>query len=122
MMSRILIIEDDPGVRDLLRELLVRDGHEVVEAADGRAGIRLYREQGADLAITDIVMPEQEGLETIRQLRAEFPDVKIIAISGELMDDFDPLAVAKKLGALRTFAKPFDLNGFLSEVREVLRA
>ena len=119
-MARILIIDDDKIVRDLLRTALEDDGHEVVEAPNGKIGSRLYRDEPTNLVITDIYMPNKEGLETITELRREFRGVKIIAISEAPVGKFDPLPMAEKLGALRTFAKPLDLNEFLIAVREIL--
>ena len=81
-MSKILVIDDDKNIRSLLRDFLERDGYEVMEAENGKVGLKLFRENGADLVITDLIMPEKEGIETIRELRRDFSDVKIIAISG----------------------------------------
>ena len=120
-MKRILVIDDDDQVRSLLRDMLELAGYQVVDAPNGKAGARLYRQSPTDLVITDIFMPEKEGLETIRELRQDFPEVKIIAISGGgRMGDFAYLPAAEKFGALRTFVKPFDLHQLLSAVRELL--
>jgi len=81
-MARILLIDDDAPVRRTLRKMLERQGYEVEEAPDGKAGLTLYQENPADLIITDLIMPEMEGIETIMELRRRFPDVKIIAMSG----------------------------------------
>jgi len=81
-VARILVIDDDRKLREVISRALERAGYDVLEADDGEAGIRLYREHGADLIITDIFMPERDGLETILQLRRESPGVKIVAISG----------------------------------------
>jgi DNA-binding response OmpR family regulator len=82
MMSRILVIDDDEQIRGMLRQVLGCEGYEVVEASNGKDGMALFRAAPADLVISDILMPEQEGLQTIRELRREFPTVKIITISG----------------------------------------
>jgi len=120
-MARILIIEDDPEVRQLLQSLLVRAGHAVIEAADGREGIHLYRTNKPDLVVTDLIMPGQEGLETIVELHREFPDQKIIAISGGSRDGKDNyLKAAQLCGADRIFRKPFDNSEFLAAVGELL--
>ena len=122
MSSRILLIDDDNQFRGMLRQVLRREGYEVVEARDGREGIVRYRSAPTDLIITDILMPEQEGLETIRELRHEFPDVKIIAVSGggsRGTQDF--LKVAKLFGAQRTLWKPFDLDELRQAIRDVLK-
>ena len=81
-MSRILLIDDDDQFRGMLQQALRREGYEVVEARDGKEGVICFRTAAIDLVMTDILMPEQEGLQTIRELRAEFPAIKIIAISG----------------------------------------
>ncbi len=84
-------------------------------------GLQLYREEPVDLIITDVFMPEKEGLETIRELRSEYPEVKIIAISGGGKNiNLDFLPLAKQLGALRTLKKPFDRQEMLDAVQEVL--
>ncbi len=120
-MPRILVIDDEPSIRDIFRRMLERAGYNVQAAADGREGVRLFRQQGADLVITDIVMPEQEGLETIRELRRDFPDVKIIVVSGGggLGDPSSYLYIAKKLGALYSFRKPISYVKLLAAVREL---
>jgi DNA-binding response OmpR family regulator len=120
-MARILIIDDDDQFRGMLRQTLAREGHEVIEARDGGDGVACYRAAPADLVITDILMPEHEGLETIKQLRAEFPAVKIIAISGGgAKGTFNFLKPARLLGAQRTLVKPFDLEELRLAIREVL--
>jgi CheY-like chemotaxis protein len=100
---------------------LQRAGHTVVEADGGRAGIQLYREQGADLVITDIFMPERDGLETIRALRREFPGVKIVAVSGgDSTGRIDLREEARVFGAVRTLRKPFDPGELVKVVGELL--
>ncbi|MEO5957891.1 MAG: response regulator [Opitutaceae bacterium] len=81
-MARILLIDDDDDVRTVLRLTLIHFGHTVIEARNGREGLELFAEARPELVITDIVMPEKEGLEVIIELRAHRPPVKIIAISG----------------------------------------
>ena len=107
-MARILIIDDDVQILKMLRKMLELEGHEVVDATDGNKGLKLYREDPTDLVITDIVMPEKEGIETIVDLRREFPEAKIIAMSGG--GHVEPeayLHMAKGFGAQRTLTKPF---------------
>lgn len=118
-MARILVIEDDEQVRTLLAERLSKEGYEVVSAADGDAGIRIYREAPADLVITDILMPVKDGVEAIRELRQEFPEVPIIAITG-VRGRFSRLPAAEVLGAARTFTKPFNLNEMMAAVASIL--
>src|SRR2546422_179515 len=81
-VARILVMDDDELLRGALRVVLEAAGYEVIEAADGNAGLRLEREQSADLVLVDIFMPERDGLEVIRALRTEIPQPKIIAMSG----------------------------------------
>jgi len=121
-MKRILIIEDDIQVRLLLRQMLERVGYEVADASNGSEGIRLYRDEPADLIITDIIMPEKEGVETIIELKRDFPDVKIIAISGGSrgIDAQNCLYYAKQLGVLHTFNKPFKRTEMLEVIRKLL--
>lgn len=120
-MGRIMIVEDDKSVRELLREILKRVGHEVVDAGNGKEAMDLYKNSPADLVITNILMPEKEGLETIQELRREDPDVKIIAISGGgQIGPADYLEVARRFGAMRTFSKPFDRKELLKAVDELL--
>ena len=120
-MTRILVIEDDIHVRDVLRKILVRAGYEVVEARDGNEGLKRYHETKTDLIITDIIMPEKDGIETIAELKTENPDVKIIAISGG--GTFGPkpyLQVAEGFGASRLIRKPFKAEDLLGTVEDVL--
>lgn len=111
-MASVLIIDDDAGVRRVLRTALERSGHSVDEAADGAVGVLHYRSAPADLVITDLFMPDQDGIETIQQLRDEFPTCRILAISGGAMSGTSGrvLADARMLGANATLAKPFTLE------------
>jgi DNA-binding NtrC family response regulator len=105
-MAHMLIIDDDDQLRTLLRQTLEREGYTVGEAQNGREGMARYRATPADLVITNILMPKQEGLETIRVLRQESPEVKTIAIAGGgRMGALDFLDVAARLGARRTLRK-----------------
>lgn len=120
-MARILVMEDDPLFRNAVRVVLEAAGYEVIEAADGAAGLRLYREQGADVILVDIFMPERDGLEVIRTLQVEAPRAKIIAMSGggttlkiSLLDE------AAAFGASRTLSKPFPPSALLKAIRALL--
>lgn len=120
-MALILIIEDDDQFRSMLKQMLGRAGHEVMDAPDGKEGLRMYRERPADLIITDIIMPEKEGLETIHALRKDYPDIKVIAISGGgAMGTELYLDMAKGLGASRAFSKPIDRGKLLSAINDLL--
>ncbi len=120
-MPRILVIDDEARVRNMLGQALERAGYEVVAAGDGAEGMAQYRDAPVDLIITDIIMPEKEGIETIVEMRREFPDVKIIAISGGGKGHPDSyLQMARKLGADWTFAKPLIRHELLAAIRELL--
>ena len=115
-MATILIIDDEEIVRVLLRSALRAAGHEVVEAANGRQGLELYRLRPTDLIITDIAMPELNGLDLILELTRHFLRAKVIAISG-VGQEKNVLDVAKLLGARRTIQKPFSMPQLLDAVR-----
>lgn len=122
-MPSILIIDDDDQIRSMLSQFLEMKGYDVDDANDGSVGIARYRSHPVDLVITDVLMPGKEGIETICDLRREFPEVKIIAISGG--GQFGPdtyLHMAEALGARKVFTKPFALDEFLQGVEEVLGA
>ncbi len=120
-MARILIIDDEDELRSLLRQMRELAGHEVSEAVNGAAGIEIYERDAPDLIITDIIMPEKEGVETIIALRRADPALPIIAISGGgRLDATDFLTMAKKLGARRTLTKPFLREQLLEAVGECL--
>jgi CheY-like chemotaxis protein len=120
-VPRILIVEDDEQVRTMLRQMLEHEGYAVTEAADGRVGLELWREEPADLLITDILMPEQDGIETIREVRQGWPDAKIIAFTGGGKTGMSFLPIAQKLGAQRTLIKPLDRQTLITAVQEVLQ-
>jgi CheY-like chemotaxis protein len=121
-MARILIIDDEPQIRSMLRLMLERGGYEVAEAHDGVEGIRQYRENPADLIITDLIMPNKDGIGMIIDLKKEFPQVKIIAMSGGGVNRPEGyLDGAKKLGATRTLTKPIDRDEMLDAVKETLK-
>ena len=121
-MPRILLIEDDEPLRDTLRKTFVRAGYEVDEAPNGKAAVQAYRRVRSDVVVTDIVMPEKEGLEVISELRRLAPGVKIIAISGGGAGRAgDYLELARRLGATHILAKPFSGDEILAVVAEVLR-
>jgi len=118
-VARILVIDDDPDMRVLLEQTLKSAGHEAVLAADGSEGVERYHANPADLVITDLYMPNQEGLETIAELRRRSPDVPIIAISGRAAAE-TMLSIAMKLGALEVLQKPFLIEDLLITVSRAL--
>ena len=120
-MARILIIDDEAMIRDLLVNILEREGYETITAPGGKDGIKIYRENPADLIITDLLMPEKDGLETIMELRRDYQDVKIIAMSGGgKVDPETYLQIAKTIGAKKTITKPFERKELLKTIQEIL--
>ena|SRR5689334_8218427 len=119
-MTRILVIDDNEDFAELIRHSLLAEGFAVSIALDGRIGLEIQRHQPADIIVTDIFMPRQDGVETIAVLRTEFPGVKIIAMTGrESLTDYDALHVADELGAARTFKKPFDIPDLVAAVKQL---
>jgi CheY-like chemotaxis protein len=118
-MARILVIDDEPDMRALVEEILNSAGYEVILAADGREGVERYRTLRADLVITDLYMPNQEGLETIREFRSCFPEVAIIAMSGRA-EALTMLSIAKKFGAIGILHKPFLADELIAAVEKAL--
>lgn len=122
-MACILVVDDEELVRVTLRQMLEKAGHEVFEATNGDEALRAFDEHKdkADLVITDIIMPEKDGIETIAALRKQKPDLKIIAISGGgRTGNMDFLDIAKKFGASDILAKPFEKEQVLNVVNKVL--
>ena len=120
-MGRVLVIDDEPQIRSMLRMMLERAGHEVEEAPDGIEGIRIYRNNPVDLIISDLIMPNKDGIGMIIELKKEFPDVKIIAMSGGGLNKPEGyLEGAKKLGAQQTLTKPIDRDELLRTVSDIL--
>jgi len=118
--ATILIIDDEEPIRALLRFALEAAGYEVTEAANGRQGLDLYRQRPTDLVITDMLMPELNGLDLLLELTREFLHAKVIAISGAGGKQ-NVLDVAKLLGARQTFEKPFSIPQLLDAVRYELK-
>jgi DNA-binding NtrC family response regulator len=118
-MAEILVIDDDPQMRRLLVRVLAGAGHTAHVADNGKQGIELFRSLHPALVITDIVMPDVEGIELIRELRQEAPAIPILAISGG-SNLFLYLRLADKLGATTTLAKPFGNDELLLIVEELL--
>ncbi len=121
-MARILVIDDEEQLRVVFRESLERVGYQVMDASNGKLGLKLCQEEQFDLVITDILMPEKDGIETIGEIRRYFPETKIIAISGggQRLNAKDVLHTAGILGAHCTLRKPFDFEELLSAVSDAL--
>jgi two-component system, chemotaxis family, chemotaxis protein CheY len=120
-MPSILIIDDDASVRDSLRRTLHKEGYTILEASEGREGLKQLEHSLADLILLDMFMPDKDGLETIGELRRTHPGIRIIAMSGGgFKGTVDVLHVATKLGARRTLAKPFTREQLLEAVETEL--
>jgi len=121
-MGSVLIIEDDSEIRGMLETMVRRAGFSVQTTKDGFEGVKSFRRNPSDVVITDIVMPEKEGLETILELREEYPGVKIIAISGGGRHDAkNYLQSAKDFGADYIFDKPFRPKEIIGAIKELLK-
>ncbi len=119
-MATILVIDDDADMRTIARRMLERAGHSVLEAENGRAGLEVFAERDPDLVITDVLMPEMDGIETMRALRRLQPAARIVAISGSRSLAQDALRYMAKFGACATLEKPFGCEQLLDTVRRVL--
>src|ERR1700690_576865 len=120
-MSRILVMDDEADTRILIEEILTSAGHEVVLAANGLEGMRQYHSTPVDLALVDLFMPKQEGLETIKALKQQFPDFPVIAMSGDSLA-LPLLSIAQRLGATEVLQKPFLPEELLEAIKLVLRS
>jgi DNA-binding response OmpR family regulator len=119
-MTRILVIDDDATIRTVIDRVLTRAGYEVVLAVNGEQGLEQHRTKPVNLIITDLFMPDREGLETIIELRRDFPTMPVVAISGEKSTSGNMLTAAAKLGADKVLEKPFDSKTLLSAVQDAL--
>lgn len=121
-MPSVLVVDDEDQIRQLIRETLELAGYEVQEARDGKQGLERYRAKPTDLVIMDILMPDQDGLESIMTLRREFPTSRVIAMTGgsDMIGILNFLDVAKMLGARRTLQKPFDMQTLLEAAESEL--
>ena len=122
-MAQILIVDDEELVRSTLRRILQRDGHDVLEAENGERGLEIYRSQSVDLVIADLFMPVMDGLAMLNELRQEFPEARLIAISGSVYER-EPkfLEIAGRMESVRTLAKPFTADQVAAVVNETLTA
>ncbi len=120
MSHKLLIVEDESMVRDVLRERFLRDGFGIVEAEDGKSGLRLLQDQQVDLVITDIVMPETDGIELLVAIREHWPKMPVIVLSAPTNQLY--LEVARRLGADEVLEKPLNLERLAAQVRRLLDA
>lgn len=114
----ILVVDDDPRVREVLGAMLENAGYDVTLAENGRAAVSLLESRRFSLILTDLVMPEQEGIETIKQIKGKYPDLKIVAMSGAFGGDY--LRIASYLGAHSTLSKPIKMEKLISTLKETL--
>jgi CheY-like chemotaxis protein len=122
-MTRILIIDDDPQIRLMLKELLEREGYGVRAASNGFEALDQFDQEKPDLVITDVVMPDMDGLELMVRLRKQQPDLKVIAISGGArIGPESYLKLADRLGADACIAKPMDILKLLDTVKTFVAA
>jgi two-component system, chemotaxis family, chemotaxis protein CheY len=120
-MARILVIDDQEPIRRVVRRALETDGHEVYDASDGELGMEILEGQPFDVVVTDIFMPGQDGIVTLRLIRKRFPAVKVIVISGgDSTGMMDLREDAELLGAVKSLQKPFNAREIMDVVREVL--
>jgi two-component system chemotaxis response regulator CheY len=120
-MSRILLVDDDELLRNMLRIFLEKMGHIVMEARNGKEAVRLFETEPPDLVLTDLVMPDQDGLETIPAMRRLRPEIKIIAMSGgSRFGPLDYLKIARQMGAVATLNKPFSNEALAQAIAQAL--
>jgi two-component system cell cycle sensor histidine kinase/response regulator CckA len=119
-MSRILVIEDDASIRSLAMRILISAGHEAIGATDGRDGVALWKENGADLIVTDLRMAGMNGIDVIREIGRVEPDLPIIVISGDAGAQLGPLAEVMSSQPVKILRKPFRANELIALVTEVL--
>jgi DNA-binding NtrC family response regulator len=120
--QRIMVVDDDASIRRTLQLLLTRAGYEVIQASDGSEAVRLWRDRGADLVITDLHMPQKDGIETIIELLSHTPGIRIIAMSGGGQTKrLDLLGNVTLLGSVLTIEKPFTLAEMMTMVTRALK-
>lgn len=121
MKKSILIVDDDETIRRLIIRLLEKEGYTAIVANNGREGLEKYDKSIIGLVITDIIMPDMEGIEFIISLKKLNPEIKIIAISGGgYLPASDYLETAKDFGVIESFSKPFDIMALINKVKESL--
>lgn len=123
-MQRVLIVDDEDSVRKMVKEMIEPDGFDVVEARDGNQAYDVCKKLSIDLIITDIVMPEKNGIDLIMAVKKEYPDIPVIAISGGggITGHYDYLEIAKLVGAKIVLKKPFELQELRSAVSDMMNS
>ncbi|MFH0957451.1 MAG: response regulator [Pseudomonadota bacterium] len=122
-MAKVLIVDDEESITSLLRQAFDMNGFEVIEASNGMEAVRIFREGGIDLVITDIIMPDKEGLESIMDFKEIDPNVKIIAMSGGgRLEPHSYLQMAAKFGAKKVFQKPLSISLLIEAARELIES
>lgn len=120
-MALLMIVDDDPMIREMLTQAFINENYDVIDAPDGKTALKKFRTENVDVVITDIIMPDMEGIETIRELRKIKPDAKIIAFSGG--GSISPegyLKIASSMGAQYTFQKPISIKELSEAVKDLL--
>jgi YesN/AraC family two-component response regulator len=122
-MTRVLIIDDEPLLSDMLKQMLEIEGYETYTAGNGKEGLSVFNQRDPDIVVTDIIMPEKEGLELIQILKGQKPSLKILAISGGSfhINVSDVLKMAKALGANQTLSKPIRRKEFIDAVNKLAK-
>jgi DNA-binding response OmpR family regulator len=120
-MAHILVVDDDPSIQKMLKIFFENKKYKVTVASDGREAVYLQSKEPADIILTDIFMPEQEGLETIREIRDKYPNTKIMAMSGGAFyrAPNDYLTIAQKIGAHDIICKPFELKDIYEKITQL---
>ena len=121
-MATILVVDDEKDVCEYMRDLLENAGYKVITAENGNAAIKIFKQSPADLVITDLLMPEKDGAEMVIELRSDFPDVKVIIITGngKNLKAEDHLELIESLNVNCSFTKPVDSNKLLFEINNLL--
>jgi two-component system, chemotaxis family, chemotaxis protein CheY len=121
-MPTILIIDDDDDLRDTLVVLLEDQGYSVIAASDGESGVRAFGEARPDLVLSDVIMPNSNGVDAIRRMREIDPTVRIVAMSGgSISGDDHQLRMAKEAGAMEVLPKPFEVDDLVAVVERCLK-
>ena len=122
-MKKILVIDDDDIMRETIRDILLFESYDVAVASDGKEGLEIIQEERFDMIVTDILMPDKDGIEVIMEAKKSQPNIYIVAVSGGgYIPAESYLKVASDLGAHAAIVKPFDIDEFISEVNTLLNS